>query len=298
MSGLAVFVNPRSGRGRATAVWQALRRHEPRLHAARVVDNADVDRAREELVRTLDGSVDQVLAVGGDGTIHLVGNVLLDGGLGRRVALGVIPAGTGSDLARSLGVPARPRTALARALSGARRMMDTLLVEGDDGRRRHVLNVVSAGISGLVDQAVNALPQRGALAYLSATLGAVGRYRNVPCRVTVDGTVWHEGDILLVAVANGPTFGNGMRVAPAARLDDGAADVVLVGPVPRWQLPLRLPQIYLGTHVRAPFVRTGRAQRVRLEPLGPFPPFDTDGEMFAAGAATVTLIPDALLVSA
>jgi diacylglycerol kinase family enzyme len=73
---------------------------------------------------------------------------------------------------------------------------------------------------------------------------------------------------------------------------------VLVGPIPRWQLPLRLPQIYLGSHVHAQFVRTGRAQRVRLEPLGPFPPFDTDGETFAAGAATITLLPNALLVPA
>jgi diacylglycerol kinase (ATP) len=298
MSDIAVFVNPRSGRGRASAVWQALRQGEPRLQGARVVDIADVNRAREELGRVLDGSVDLVLAIGGDGTIHLVGNVLLGAGLGSRVALGVIPAGTGSDLARSLGVPTKPRAALARALSGGRRAMDALLVEADDGRRRHVLNVASAGISGLVDQAVNALPRRGALAYLSATLGAVGRYRNVPCRVTVDDTVWHEGEILLVAIANGPVFGNGMRVAPGARLDDGAADVVLVGPIPRWQLPLRLPQIYLGSHVHAQFVRTGRAQRVRLEPLGPFPPFDTDGETFAAGAATITLLPNALLVPA
>jgi diacylglycerol kinase (ATP) len=298
VSRIAVYVNPRSGRGRAHEVWESLRRNEPRLQAAHVVRSADPDRAREELTGVLDEPVERVLVVGGDGTVHLVGNLLLDLGLGARVPLGVIPAGTGSDIARALRIPTAPRAALARALSAEPRRMDTLLIVTDDGRRRHVLNVASAGISGLVDEAVNALPTRGTLAYLGATLGAVGRYRNVPCRVVVDGVVWCEGDILLVAVANGPTFGNGMRVAPGARPDDGAADVVLVGPIPRWQLPLRLPQIYLGTHVHARFVRTGQAQSVRLEPLAAFPPFDVDGETFPAAAASITLRPGALLVSA
>jgi diacylglycerol kinase (ATP) len=298
VSAIAVFINPRSGRGRAQEVWESLSRSEPRLQSARVVAAPDARRAREELSRVLAEPAERVLVLGGDGTVHLVGNVLLDLGLGGTVPLGVIPAGTGSDLARALRLPTAPRAALARALDATPRKMDTLLVEADDGRRRYVLNVASAGISGLVDQAVNALSKRGTLAYLSATLGAVGRYRNVPCRVTVDGDLWHEGDVLLVAIANGPTFGNGMKVAPGARPDDGVADVVLVGPIPRWQLPLRLPQIYLGTHVHARYVRTGRAQQVRLEPLGLFPPFDVDGEMFAAGAATVTLVPGALLVSA
>jgi diacylglycerol kinase (ATP) len=298
VSDIAVFINPRSGRGHARELWESLSRDEPRLRAARVVAAPDVQRAREELGRVLAEPAERVLVLGGDGTVHLVGNVLLDLGLGGTVALGVIPAGTGSDLARALRLPRRPRAALARALDAKPRALDVLRVEADDGRRRHVLNVASAGISGLVDQAVNGLAKRGTLAYLSATLGAVGRYRNVPCRVTVDGDVWHEGDVLLVAVANGATFGNGMKVAPGARLDDGVADVVLVGPMPRWQLPLRLPQIYLGTHVHARYVRAGPAQQVRLEPLGLFPPFDLDGEMFAAGAATVTVVPGALLVSA
>jgi diacylglycerol kinase (ATP) len=298
VSDIAVFINPRSGRGRAQELWEALRRSEPRLQSARVVAAPDARRARDELSRVLAEPAERVLVLGGDGTVHLVGNVLLDLALGARVVLGVIPAGTGSDLARTLRLPRSPRAALARALDATPRHMDALLVEADDGRRRFVLNVASVGISGLVDQAVNALSRRGTLAYLGATLGAVRRYRNVPCRVTVDGAVWHEGEILVVAIANGPTFGNGMRVAPSARPDDGAADVVLVGPIPRWQLPLRLPQIYLGTHVHSRYVRTARAQQVRLEPLGLFPPFDVDGETFAAGAATVTVVPGALLISA
>jgi diacylglycerol kinase (ATP) len=222
---------------------------------------------------------------------------MLERGLGGRVVLGLIPSGTGSDLARTLEVPRDAKAALALALSDHCHLIDVLRLEADDGRRRYAVNVASAGISGLVDEAMHALPRRSALSYLTTTLGALARYRNVPCRVTVDGAVWREGDVLLVAVANGHTFGNGMRVAPHALCDDGEADVVLVNPVPRALLPFRLPQIYLGTHLSARFVRWGRARRVRIEPLAPMPPFDLDGEPFPSAASSITLEERALLVA-
>ncbi len=125
------------------------------------------------------------------------------------------------------------------------------------------------------------------------TIGA-GHNTTISCRVFVDGALWHEEKVLLVAVANGETFGNGMRIAPGARPDDGEIDVVLIGPVPRWQLPFRLPQIYFGTHLGTRYVRAGRAHRVRLEPLTPLPPFDLDGEVFDSAPCDITVLPGAL----
>jgi diacylglycerol kinase (ATP) len=160
-----------------------------------------------------------------------------------------------------------------------------------------VLNVASAGISGVVDEAVNARPDRGPAAYLAATLGAIWRYRNRPCRVSVDGEPWFEGEIFLLAVANGTCFGRGMRIAPEARFDDGEADVVLIAPMARWQLVFQMPRIYRGTHLAgARYVHWRRGREVRIEPLTPFPPFDLDGEVFAADAARFTLLPAALRV--
>jgi diacylglycerol kinase (ATP) len=140
------------------------------------------------------------------------------------------------------------------------------------------------------------MPHRGRAAYLRATLAAVWSYRPAGCRLIVDDERWHDGAVLLVAVANGETFGRGMRIAPGARLDDGLANVVLVRPVPRWQLPARLPQIYRGTHVRTRYVRTGRGARVRLEPAPGFPPFDLDGETFPAAPCDITVLAGALRV--
>jgi diacylglycerol kinase (ATP) len=297
VSGLVVFVNETSGRGRARWLLDRLREREARLHHAVVVSAPTADSARAELDRALDADPERVVIFGGDGTTHLVANKVLDRGQGADVTLGLVPAGTGSDFARSLRIPRVIFRAMARALDGAPQAVDALRVTTDDGAASHAVNVASAGVSGMVDEEVNAVRRRGTISYLAATLRALRRYRNVPCRVTVDGDRWHEGPLLLLAAANGRWFGNGMRIAPRASPYDGLADVVLVGPVPRAQLPFRLPQIYLGTHLSAPFVRSGRARQVRLEPLAPLPPLDLDGETMPAGAATISVEPGALRFS-
>jgi diacylglycerol kinase (ATP) len=294
VSGLVVFVNEKSGRGRARWLLDRLREREARLRHAVVVSAATVGAARADLDRALDADPERIVIFGGDGTTHLVANQLLDRRQGADVTLGLVPAGTGSDFARSLRVPRVVFRAMSRALDGEPQPVDAIRVATDDGARRHAVNVFSAGISGLVDEEVNAVRRRGTISYLAATLRALGRYRNVACRVTVDGERWHEGPMLLLAVANGRTFGNGMRIAPHASPHDGLADVVLVGPVPRSQLPFRLPQIYLGTHLHTRFVRFGNARLVRLEPLAPLPPLDLDGETMPAGPATISVEAGAL----
>jgi diacylglycerol kinase (ATP) len=294
VSGLVVFVNENSGRGRARWLLDRLREREARLHHAVVVSAPTAATARAELDRALDAGPERVVIFGGDGTVHLVANKVLDRGQGADVTLGLVPAGTGSDFSRALQIPRVIFRAMARALDGAPVRVDALRVVTDDGASGHAINVASAGISGMVDEEVNAIRRRGTISYLAATLRALNRYRNVPCRVTVDGARWHEGPMLLLAVANGRCFGNGMRIAPHASPHDGLADVVLVGPVPRAQLPFRLPQIYLGTHLATRFVRYQQAREVRLEPLAPLPPLDLDGETMASGAVTISVEPGVL----
>ena len=123
---------------------------------------------------------------------------------------------------------------------------------------------------------------------------SIGSYTPNTCRVELDGEAGYEGGIFVLAIANGRSFGRGMRIAPRAELDDGLADVVLVRPLPRWQIPLRMPALYLGRHLDQPHVVWRRARRVRLEPAGPIPPFDVDGELMASGAASFELLPKAL----
>ncbi len=298
MSDVVFVVNPAAAGGRAHTLWTALCSARPELADAQVLLAEDADSTVAAIERALTGPMQRLVVVGGDGTLHLAANTLLARGRGAAVALGLVPAGTGSDLARTLDLPRDPEAALIQAMGGMPRLLDAIQLDTDDGRRRYVVNIASAGLSGMVDVAVNASPGRGAGAYLWATLTALWRYRPRRCRITVDGTPWYDGPLFLLAVANGRCFGRGMQVAPRAEPDDGLADVVLVETLPRWQLPLRLPRLYLGTHLRLAAVRWRRARRVRLEPYEELPPFDVDGEVMASAAAEFTILPGALRVSA
>jgi diacylglycerol kinase (ATP) len=295
MSTLGVVVNPLAGGGKAVHRWAQLRDADSDLAAARVIQATDPASAREQLAAAAAEELERVIVVGGDGTVHLVGNVLLELGLADAVSIGMVPSGTGSDLARTLNIPRDSQAAMQRARTGRLRLLDVLQVQAEDGRREYALNVFSAGLPGVVDEKMMALRRRGAAAsYLRATLATMFGFQPPSCRVTVDGDLWHEGPMMLLAVANSPTFGDGMKIAPGAVPDDGLADVVLAGSVPRWQLIYRLLQVYRGTHVRSRIVRAGHALRVRVEPSAVFPPFDLDGEVFEACAAEVSLVPGAL----
>lgn len=293
------LVNPRAGSGRAARVWDELRAAVPDLAGAEVITAADPADAARALDRRLGAAADasaplsRLIVVGGDGSVHLALNRLFESGRQGEVALGLIPMGTGSDLARSLGLPRDHRQALERALAASPREIDVLEVATATERRR-VLNVTSAGISGLVVGLVNARPVRSPATFLLSTLQALGRYTPSVCRIELDGEPWYEGGLFVLAVANGRSFGRGMLIAPRAELDDGLADVVLVRPMPRWQIPLRMPRLYRGTHLDEPSVTWRRARRIRLEPLGPLPPFDVDGEMLPSGAAEFEVLPRAL----
>ena len=116
------------------------------------------------------------------------------------------------------------------------------------------------------------------------------------CRIAVDGAPFYEGPIYLLAVANGVNFGKGIKVAPRAKLDDGLADVVVVGDLPRWQLPLRLPQLQFGRHLGAPHIHFKQARAISCEPLGPFTPYELDGDVGPPGPLQVTVAPGAVRV--
>jgi len=291
-------VNPLAGSGRAGAAWGRLRARAEELAPGAAVVRAEAPGAA---ARELDGllaagGVERVVAVGGDGTVHFAVNRLRASGRLGETALGVVPAGTGSDLARTLGLPLRPGEALETALGPATRRIDLLEVATAAGVRL-ALNVASVGISGLVAGRVNLRRRRRPTVYLTATLRALVRYRPFWGRVVCDGETWHEGGVFLLAVANGPSFGRGMRVAPEAVVDDGLADVVVLRPMPRWQVPFRLPRLYTGTVLESPVATWCRARTVRLETDDPLPPFELDGETVPGGPAAFTVLPGALRVA-
>jgi diacylglycerol kinase (ATP) len=298
----AILLNPTAGGGRAQAIWEELR-SDPEVAALPLLVGEDP----EDLLRQLDGALDRglerLIVLGGDGTLHLAANRLLD----RRrpeVILGLVPAGTGSDLARHLsreaGLPMEPRSAFHRALSAPPIPLDVLRLTTGGGAHRCAINVLSAGVSGIAGEIVNRGPKRSPFAYMRAAFHALRRYEPVPCRIFLndEDTPWFEGPLLLLAVANGSSFGKGMQIAPGARTDDGLAEVVAVEPIPLWRIPEKLPRLFRGGVLRLRPVHHRQASRVRLEPSGPLPPFDMDGEVMPGDRAEIEVLPSTLRIAA
>jgi diacylglycerol kinase family enzyme len=126
-------------------------------------------------------------------------------------------------------------------------------------------------------------------------VASVLQYRAQPCCIEVDDQLIYEGPLYLLAVGNGRFFGKGVKGLPKAVVDDGRADVLIVPPKSRAELlGLRLPQLYFGKHLGAKGLIYTQARTVRVVPRGDFPPFDLDGETYAAAEGVVRVLEGAV----
>jgi len=161
-----------------------------------------------------------VIAWGGDGTINEVASVVAGSGS----AMGVIPAGSGNGFAHELGLPCDPHAAVDVILRGR----DTLIDVGElDGRS--FFNIAGIGVDAVIAEQFNtrAMGRRGMGPYVAIGLREAFRYRAARYRIVLDGEEVHS-HALLIAFANGREYGNGIRLAPHARMDDGKLEAVVV----------------------------------------------------------------------
>lgn len=292
------IVNPAAGAGRALDLW---RHAERELHRQSVSPEvrilARADEARSLAIEAAD-KYHRVIAVGGDGTVSEIADGLLAASPNQSV-LGVIPAGTGNDIAQTLSIH-NVREALA-ALSGeASRPIDAIEVHcraKDKPVRRHALIFAGIGILGAVLRSTT--PRTKWLfgrkwAYHAGLLRALWRYRPPWMRAVCDGHTT-EGTCLLLGVSNGERAGGGMRLAPGARPDDGMLHVNLVGNVGPWEVLKQLRRLSLGRHTNHPKVRYFTARDVTVE-SNPVEAVAVDGDLIGHTPATFGIRPGALRV--
>jgi diacylglycerol kinase (ATP) len=255
-----------------------------------------------------EGGRELIVAVGGDGTLSEVVNGVLQSGLEPRV--GFIAAGTGGDFRRSVGVGPSVEECLRAIASGRERRIDvgrlTYRDTGDGAmKERYFLNIVSAGMGGLVDRYVENTPAwvGGRLGYYAATLRAIYRCPEswLHCVVTTDGR--HEERMLLarvLAVCNGAYFGSGMHMAPMAQVDDGVLEVVSVTQPTRLHMLVRSRSIYDASHFRFAGVEHLRCQRIEIdledEAARPLFLLDVDGEALGGLPMSAEVVPAALVL--
>ncbi len=213
-----------------------------------------------------------LVACGGDGLVTEVAGVAADSG--RRLA--VVPTGAGNDFARVLGYdPKRPLDAFRVLADGHDRVVDLGRVNG-----RWYTCVTASGFDAEANRWANTVQRlSGTTLYIAAVLRTLAVYKPHPFRLSVDGDE-HDLHAYLVAVGNGPAYAGGMRVAPAARLDDGLLDVTVVGAMSKPEFLVNFPKVFKGTHVSHPKVRTFRGVKIELASLDPSMPMEVyaDGE--------------------
>jgi YegS/Rv2252/BmrU family lipid kinase len=269
-----VILNPRSRAGAGARLFAraeaSLRDALGAFEVERTRGPRDAERIAREGVRA---GVERLVVAGGDGTVSEVVAGLLGADLAGYCQIGLLPLGTGGDLARTLAIPTRLDAAVANLARGTVRVIDAgrAVFTTADGapRTSFFVNVASAGISGLVTELVNRGPKHlgGRISFLVGTLRGLARYRFPPLRVRADDALLHEGPTTLVAAGNGRCFGGGMNVAPEACIDDGMLDAVVVPGFSRARLVRELPRIYRGTHLAVAGVAQRRARSVALDPL-------------------------------
>ncbi len=227
-----------------------------------------------------------VVAVGGDGTAYEVACGLM----GTRVPLGIIPAGTGNDFIKTVGIPRKPMEALAFLLSHMPRPVDVGSVND-----RLFLNVCGTGFDVTVlEQTLSAKRYcRGLLPYLIGLVRGIFHYKPVHVRLTVDGEE-QVRDVLICSVANGRYIGGGIPICPDAKPDDGLLDLVTVENKPRWQIPFYLPALMAGRVLRFRVTSHSRCHSVRIQ--SPGMRLNVDGEVFGMDEAAFSVAPGRLLL--
>lgn len=259
-------MNPTSGKGRGGRLApDAARRLRERGLPVTLLVGASAAQAQELAAQAVEEGFDVVAACGGDGTVHTV----LQAVVGTPAALGIVPVGTGDDIARTLGIPLGDPAAAADVLvDGVRRRVDVAEVVCGDGTHRYFLGVLCSGFDSNVNERANALSwPTGQSRYYVAMLAELRSFQPVPYRVVLDG---HEltGQGMLVSVGDGQYYGGGMRICPDADHADGLLDLTWLHEVGKGMLLKTFPKVYKGTHVDHPAVTTHRARTVRLEADG------------------------------
>jgi diacylglycerol kinase (ATP) len=289
---VALIANPAAGRGRAGTLLPSVREAFAAVGARDVfltTQPGDEARLAREAVAL---GCTTVVAVGGDGTWSRVAGALVD--LGADVRFVPVAAGTGNDLAKSLGLPSHDAGAMARlAVGRGERRIDVGRID-----TRCFLNAAGIGFDAAVIEAtLDVRWLRGDALYLYAALRELLGYREFVAEVSLDGDAPEPRRLLALVFANGHTFGGRFRVAPESVLDDGELDVVSIAPAGAWRRLRLFAAATRGDHVRMPEIGLRRANAVRISFEEP-PLYEADGELYRASSAEVRVecLPSALRV--
>lgn len=263
---VALLVNPTAGKGRAAklvaGVTERLRQAGANVS---ILIGHDADDALTLVRKSVADGIDAVVALGGDGMV----NIALNAVAGTPTPLGIVPAGTGNDLATTLGLPTRDAIAAAglvadRLTGSGAWPMDAIRVG-----EKWFGCVLGAGFDSRVNDRANTLRwPKGRQRYNIAMVAELRVFKPLPFTITIDDEPpWHT-DAMMVAIGNAKSYGAGMKICPDADVTDGLLDITVLGPVSKPEFLKAFPKVFKGTHVSHPAVTTRRARQVTIASPG------------------------------
>jgi diacylglycerol kinase (ATP) len=271
---VSIIINPVSGGSSFAAVQRRAQLAASQLEARGEPGHVFLTERRRHGFELAQAAVERgdrlVVAWGGDGTVNEIASALA----GSDTVLGIVPAGSGNGLARELGLPVAPADALARALSASARTVDAGQLGG-----RWFFSIAGIGFDAHVASRFDRTSgRRGFSTYVRITAQELWRY---PCGTyRVNGAAPVRA--LLITFANSAQFGNGARIAPSARVDDGLLDLVVIEEQSRASTIVRLPTLFLGSVERVPGVSITQVAGAVVESAEPMR-YHVDGEPVQGG---------------
>ena len=284
---LILAINPKSGRGHALKRALIAKEYfaDCGFPVALVEGNSVADFRAKLIFELEDRSISGVVAFGGDGFIHEIIQHVVP----REIPLGVVPCGTGNDFARSIGIYQLSLTQqLALIAQSESRSIDL----GRVGSTWFAA-ILSSGFDTLVNERANLMKwPKGRMRYNIAMIEKIVALRTHSYRMRLDGDSV-DVEATLVTVANGPSYGGGMKVCPDAALTDGLFDVMVLARVSRRELLKVFPKVYTGRHVGQPAVTFYRCREIEITGSGSS---FADGEPISSLPLTAQCVSSALKV--
>jgi diacylglycerol kinase (ATP) len=303
MEPITFILNPTAGKGKAERVW--LRAKELLQMKEQPYELLRTSRRGEASSMAAGVRTARVVAIGGDGTIQEVAN----GVIGTDRALGILPAGSGNDLIKSLEIPQSTEAAVDIILTGRQRYVDVGRVrcsseqnpdDSDGGfAERYFVNGVGVGFDAAVAARTQEIPWlTGTPLYLAAVFQTLGKYEAPLFSVTLDDQVFDSRN-LLFAIGNGRCAGGGFFLTPEAAVDDGLLDVCSIKAASVRRILTLMPKALSGKHGEADEVNFYRTRSLRLSSPSAFY-VHADGEVVARSARSVlvSVIPGGMRVLA
>lgn len=290
MKPLGVIINPAANRGRGNLVGeQALASFvELGIHTRNL--SATSAQAAKDLAIASSDELSGIVAIGGDGTSQLGVNIAMETSL----PLGLVPAGSGNDQVRELGIALNdPSGAAYNIAEGIKkpRKVDVMWVE-TSYRSFWSFGSISAGFDALCAERANGLKwPKGPNSYVAAMLLELPKFKPIQYRLVADG-VERKFKAMLCGVANVKNFGGGMRISPKSEMSDGQLEVFILHEVSRPKLLKIFPTVYKGEHIQFKEVEIFKAKEIRIENDG-FP-MTCDGEIIGPAPFSVKIHPGGL----